>query len=152
MTKINFYHLTTTVLGKALPKLLEKVLENNLNALVLSSNTEQVEKLNKELWTYTTKVFLPHGSKEDGFSDQQPIYLTDDYNDNPNNAKVLAITYDAFSESSESLNNFERVIYIFDGNDDDQLLKARQKWKDFKLSDYNLVYWQQLKNGGWEQK
>lgn len=149
MANINFYHLTTTPLGKALPKLLEKVLENNLKAQVLSVTKEQVKQLNKELWTYTTKVFLPHGSVDEDFPEQQPIYLTDKASDNPNNATILAITFNA---EHGNLDNFAKVMYLFDGQDEVQLANARSKWKEFStISNHQLIYWKQDKKGVWSK-
>jgi len=148
MAKINFYHLTKSPLGKALPKLLEKVIESDYRALVVASSDEKLEQLNKELWTYTTKYFLPHGTKKDGFSEKQPIFLTC-ANDNPNGAKVLAFVGDA---EPFDLEKFEKCVYMFDGNDDNEMQIARSRWKEYKNSGYELTYWQQNKKGGWEEK
>lgn len=147
MTQINFYHLTSSPLGKALPKLLEKVLASNLRALVVATSDERVEQLNKELWTYTTKVFLPHGAREDGFAEQQPIYLTA-ANENPNGATVLALVDDA---RIKGLEGFEKCLYLFDGNDPVQLSGARARWKSFKEAGHTVTYWKQTAKGGWEQ-
>jgi DNA polymerase III subunit chi len=146
--KINFYHLTHTPLGKALPRLLEKVIESNMRAVVKLEDDPAVEKLNMELWTYTTKVFLPHGSKADGYSAQQPIYLTAE-NENPNGAKVLAFIGNA---TPCKFDGFEKCLYMFDGNDANQLQTARARWKEFKDSGFELIYWQQSEQGAWENR
>jgi DNA polymerase-3 subunit chi len=147
MTKINFYHLTSSPLGKALPKLLEKVIASDARVVVQAPSHERMEQLNSELWTYTTKFFLPHGSKADGFADEQPIYLTAS-NENPNGATILAIVENA--EVSE-LQSFEKCLYMFDGNDAAQLQTARSRWKEYKTAGHELTYWQQNPKGGWEE-
>ena len=147
MTKINFYHLTSSPLGKALPKLLEKVIASGVNALVLAPNDEKVAELNRELWTYTTKVFLPHGSKEDGFCDEQPIYLTAE-NDNPNKAEILAMVGDS---QPTDISAFSKCLYMFDGNDEQQLQAARKRWKQYKEAEFEITYWKQTPKGIWEQ-
>jgi len=147
MAKINFYHLTSSPVGKALPKLLEKVIATGVRVVVQAISDEKVQQLNRELWTYTTKVFLPHGSKEDGYADEQPIYLTA-ANENPNGATILAIVENAESMEMES---FEKCLYMFDGNDTSQLQTARKRWKEYKESGFELIYWKQNPKGGWEK-
>lgn len=147
MANVNFYHLTVSPMGKALPKLLEKVIGNNMRALVVASNDEEVEKLNKELWTYTTKFFLPHGSIKDGYTEQQPIFISAS-NDNINNSNVLVIVGNAVFENVEK---FEKSLYMFDGDSEEQLSTARKRWKELKSQGHELIYWQQNKKGGWEK-
>lgn len=144
--QINFYHLTKSPVGKALPRLLEKVLTSGVKTIVLAPDEKRTEELNRDLWTYTTKVFLPHGSKNDGFSDEQPIYLTAG-NENPNGATVLAIVEGA---NSDNINAFEKCLYMFDGTDDSQLKTARQRWKEYNNAGHSTIYWQQNSKGGWE--
>lgn len=147
MSVINFYHLTVTPLGKALPKLMEKVYTSGNKALIVTKDLEQTEDLNKQLWTYTTKFFLPHGSKEDGFSEKQPIYITND-NENPNGATILAFVGNA---EPEGIANFDKCLYMFDGNDDSEIATARDRWKEYKSQGHEITYWQQTEKGGWEK-
>jgi len=46
MTEIGFYHLQRSPLERALPKLLEKVLEAGKRAVVVARSDERVEQLN----------------------------------------------------------------------------------------------------------
>ncbi|MDA0782295.1 MAG: DNA polymerase III subunit chi [Rickettsiales bacterium] len=148
MTMINFYHLTKLPVGKALPKLLEKAIMADKRVMVQLTDDIRVEQLNKEMWTYTTKFFLPHGAKGDGFEDEQPIYLTAS-NENANGATILAMVENA---TIDNLNDFEKCIYMFDGNDESQLKAARVHWKEFKSIGHEVTYWQQTPKGGWEAK
>ena len=66
MVEIAFYQLRRTPLEKALPKLLEKVLESGRRAVVLAASEERAEALNAALWTYEQGSFLPHGTARDG--------------------------------------------------------------------------------------
>jgi DNA polymerase-3 subunit chi len=147
MTKVNFYHLTSSPIGKALPKLLEKAIASNARVVVQAESEDKVAQLNSELWTYTTKFFLPHGAKEDGFADQQPIYLTAS-NENPNGATILAIAENAVATD---MDKFEKCLYMFDGNDASQLQTARSRWKEYKEAGFEVTYWQQNAKGGWEE-
>ena len=94
MTEVSFYHLQRRSLEETLPKLLERVIASNLRAVVLAESAERVEALNSQLWTYNPDGFLPHGSARDGFSADQPIFLTSN-EENPNGATVLLLVGEA---------------------------------------------------------
>ena len=64
MTEVSFYHLTARPLESALPRLLERTLESNSRAVVITSSDERVEMLDDLLWTYDPASWLPHGTKK----------------------------------------------------------------------------------------
>ena len=66
MTEIGFYHLLTTPLERALPRLLERARAQGYRLVVRAASSERVEHLNALLWTYDEAGFLPHGSARDG--------------------------------------------------------------------------------------
>lgn len=147
MTEIGFYHLTTLPLERALPRLLEKVLENQKRAVILCSSSERLDFLNASLWTTGKLSFIPHGSEKEGFSKEQPVWLTTK-DENPNGAQFLILT-----EGSEcpSLASYERCLDLFDGNDEETVLKARERWKKYKDAGHNVTYWKQSESGAWEK-
>jgi DNA polymerase-3 subunit chi len=148
MTEIGFYHLQRMPLDRALPKLLEKVLERGLRAVVVAGSEERVEALNTALWTYEQESFLPHGSARDGNAEAQPIWLTVE-DENPNGATVLVLTDGA---DSAQLDRFERCVLMFDGTDEEALAAARRRWQTYKSAGHKLTYNQQTEQGGWEKK
>jgi len=148
MTEIGFYHLQRMPLERALPKLLEKVLERGLRAVVVAGSEERVEALNTALWTYEQDSFLPHGSARDGNAEAQPIWLTVE-DENPNGASVLVLTD---GTDSRQLERFERCVLMFDGTDEAALAAARQRWQTYKAAGHKLTYNQQTEQGGWERK
>ena len=150
MNRIDFYHLQKQSLDQVLPKLIEKAYQLKKNINILIGNEERVEYINSLLWTFNDEKFIPHGSKKDGFCEMQPIFLSAE-NINPNNASLLFIVDDA-DVIIENINNYERIFYIFDGNSEFSLNKARILWKALKNSGNNLNYWQQDSTGKWEQK
>ena len=88
MSRIDFYHLQKQSLDEVLPKLLSKAYESDNRIVVKTVSDERVTYLNGYLWTFNDESFLPHGSKKDGFAEQQPIFLTAD-SQNPNGATFL---------------------------------------------------------------
>ncbi|AWK89012.1 DNA polymerase III subunit chi [Azospirillum thermophilum] len=148
MTEVRFYHLQRRTLEQALPKILEKVVERGWRAVVLAASPERVDALNQHLWTYDPASFLPHGAARDGFADKQPIWLTAE-DENPNGAGVLVQVDGVMSERAAT---YDLVCDIFDGNDEEAVLAARDRWKAFKAAGHALTYWQQTDRGGWEKK
>ena len=148
MTDIGFYHLTRTPLDRALPRLLEKVLKGNKRAVVRAGSIERVEFLNAALWTYDSSSFLPHGTISEGNEAEQPIWLTDGPQC-PNEAEILILTDNV---TADNIDRFERCLEIFDGRDPEAIKAARSRWRTYSDAGYNLTYWQQNENGGWEQK
>lgn len=148
MIEVSVYQLTMTPLEKTLPKLMEKVIQGGKRAVVMASSKERVEVLNTILWTYSTLTFLPHGSVEDDFAEDQPIWLTNEL-ENPNNADVLVLCDGA--EVSD-IQGFSRLLDLFDGNDLQATNQARQRVKDYRQQGCQVTFWQQGLGGVWEKK
>lgn len=148
MSEARFYHLQRTGLDQALPRLLEKTLERGWRAVVLAGSAERVEALNQHLWTYTADSFLPHGSRRDGFAEDQPVWLTE-REENPNRAQVLFLVD---GTAAETPGGFTLVCDLFDGNDPAAVAAARERWRRAKAAGLSLTYWQQTERGGWSCK
>jgi DNA polymerase-3 subunit chi len=146
VVEYGFYHLTRTALEPALGRLLERVLASGQRAVVVASSPERVEALNRALWTFGRESFLPHGSREDGFAEDQPVYLTDQASF-PNGATVLVLVDGA---ELEPPSQFTRCLYMFDGNDEDALARARDLWRRLREGGAALTYWQQTERG-WQK-
>ncbi len=148
MSDVLFYHLLSTPLEAVLPDLLEKSLAKGWTAVVQTGSAGRVEALNIALWDYKEESFLPHGSSLDGEGADQPIWLTDG-SDNPNGAAIRFLVDGAEIEDAGS---YERVVYLFNGNDQDQLAHARGRWKVEKAAGHAVTYWAQNEYGKWEKK
>jgi DNA polymerase-3 subunit chi len=148
MTAINFYQLQRSSLEEALEKLLQKVLGGQARAVVLAGSEERVEVLNAALWTLSPSSFLPHGSRRDGHAASQPVWLTTE-DENPNGASVLVLTDGMVSKRVQ---DYERCLELFDGDDAAAVTAARDRWRGYKAEGHTLSYWQQNPNGGWEKK
>jgi DNA polymerase-3 subunit chi len=151
VAEIGFYHLTRTPLDQALPRLLGRVVAGGGRAMVLCGGAERVEALDAALWLSSDPDWLPHGTKRSGNADLQPIWLTEEdapAEGAPNGARFLFLLDGA---ESARLDRFERVLDLFDGNDEAALAAARRRWSAAKASGHALSYWQQGPRG-WEKK
>ncbi|MDR6292825.1 MULTISPECIES: DNA polymerase III subunit chi [Inquilinus] len=148
MAEIRFYHLTARTLEQTLPVLLERTLQRGWRAVVCVGSEERVETLAGHLWTWSKEGFLPHGTKRDGFAEEQPVWITDQV-ENPNRAQVLFLGDGADSDGG---GGFETVCDLFDGNDPDAVQAARGRWKSRREAGHALVYYQQDEAGAWSEK
>ena len=139
MSRIGFYHLHGNQLGSVLPKLLERVLAEDMRAVVTAPDETRVRALDRLLWTYESGSWLPHGTAEGGTPDAQPILIGTD-GANPNGATCLFLTGGA---PAGRLDDYERVFTLFDGEDDTELRQARALWRSLKDTGHDLAYWKQ---------
>ncbi len=139
MTRVDFYHLKTLSLERALPSLLAKVHSAKHRAVLLSGSPARVETLTAILWTYTPASWLPHGSLADGYPTRQPIWLTT-ADENPNKADIL-ILIDGMDSSHKA--QYWRCLDLFDGNDPVAVAGAYRRWRACKDSGFVVFYWQQ---------
>lgn len=145
---ISFYHLTSSPLEKALPALMEKLVQSGKRAVLMADNEELLKRIDQFLWTFSTNRFVPHGMKEDGYEEKQPIYLTSE-EENPNKAEILVTVGDVEPDFRES---FSRWLVVFDGANDVELNAMRQKWKTLNAQEsHTLAYWKQGDDGKWQQ-
>jgi DNA polymerase-3 subunit chi len=111
--------------------------------VVVASSAERVEALNRALWTFGRESFLPHGTRDDGFAEDQPVFLTDQA-DYPNGATVLVLVDGAEVDPAPQ---FARCLYLFDGNDTAAVAQARALWRRWHDRGEALTYWQQTERG-----
>jgi len=147
MAEIGFYHLLSTPLERALPRLLERATGQGLRIVLRAGSPERVEHLNAVLWNYDEASFLPHGSARDGNAAAQPIWLSHEA-ENPNGAAMLVLVDGV---AAADLTGFARCADLFDGNDPAAVAAARDRWRTAGAAGHSLTYWQQT-DKGWEKK
>ena len=142
--QVGFYHLTRTPLERALPKLLEKAHGTNKSVLLLA-HTQRMEALDQLLWTYSPDSFMPHAVAGAGADDAQPVLIADRVAPR----EIICVTNGDYIDQTADC---ERVLDMFDGNNDQQLQQARGRWKQYKEAGCVMSYFQQTDAGGWEKK
>ena len=80
---------------------------------------------------------------------EQPIVLTVN-GENPNRTTVRFLIDNApLPEDSES---YERLVLVFNGDDDVALETARTVWTDCKSRGFDVTYWQADEHGRWQRR
>ncbi|CAG2173489.1 unnamed protein product [Oppiella nova] len=134
MQQFSFYHTIEGQLYKTTCILAEKSYHNNLKVVILTLDVDVQEQINKLMWTYSRKHFIPHGSKLDPLPEKQPIYITH-IMENPNNANILIITAPF---------NIEMIL-----NESHLIIQAI---KTIGLNDnYKIDYYKQSPNYSWSK-
>lgn len=150
MTEVLFYHLTEQNLFQTLPGLLERSLEREWRVVVQCGSEGVRDNLDAHLWSYRDDSFLPHGTEKSlpNSPDVYPIWLTTNM-ENENKAHIRFLVDGAVPDSVE---DYQRAIYMFDGFDEFAVAEARTRWKIEKAAGHELTYWQQKEGGGWVKK
>ena len=149
MTEIFFYHLQRQPIERVLPQLLERSYERGWRVVVQAASDERLDALDALLWTYRDDNFLPHGTTREPDPAAQPILLTTSAH-NPNGATVrFLIDGVPMPEDAES---YDRIVLLFDGEDDDALAAARAHWNEAKTQGFAVTYWQPDEQGRWVKK
>ena len=149
MTEVWFYHLQTRPLEDTLPRLLERSLERDWHVVVQTTDPQRIEALDQSLWTYRDDAFLPHGREGDALQAHDPIILATTAI-NPNQA-ALRVLIDR-APLPEDANSYERIVLMFDGQDEISLVDAREQWSKAKKMGLDVTYWQQDDNGAWGKR
>lgn len=149
MVEVLFYHLTESRLEDALPGLLERSLAKGWRVVVQCASEERRDALDHHLWVYRDESFLPHGSDADGSGALQPILLTVEAAQEANDPHVRFLVEGA---EPAALDRYVRAVYLFDGHDEDQIGRARERWKVEKAAGHDVTYWQQTDAGTWVKK
>lgn len=146
MTAIQFYHLTSTPLERAVPKLVEKAYGAGMRVLLLMGSEEMVEYMNQQLWTYAQLGFLPHGTLKEAAPERQPVLIAC-AETAVNKPDALFVTEGSEAPAPEA---YKRILDIFDGNNESAVTNARARWKRYKDAGHELAYFKQ-EDGAWQK-
>ena len=149
MTEVLFYQLQRQKLENVLPALLEKSLERGWKVAVQGSSEERIDALDAHLWTYRDDGFLPHGTWREPEAAQQPVLLT--VTDSNSNAATVRFLIDGAPMPAD-LQSYQRVVLLFDGEDEDAVAAARAHWSAVKEKGLDATYWQTDEQGRWAKK
>jgi len=149
MTEVLFYQLQGQKLEGVLPTLLEKSLERGWKVIVQGASEERIEALDAHLWTYRDDDFLPHGTWREAEAAAQPVLLTLT-DSNPNGANVRFLIDGAPVPADAE--TYQRIVLLFDGEDEEAVKAARERWSDAKARGFEATYWQTDANGRWVKK
>lgn len=148
MAEVLFYHMTESTLEEALPGLLERSVARGWRAVVQAGTDERRDALDAHLWSYRDNSFLAHGTDRDNHAAEQPVLLTV----GQGNANAAQVRFLVDGAEPDSLDGYDRAVFMFDGHDATQVEAARGHWKTMKAAGHTVTYWQQTPDRRWERK
>jgi len=94
MIKISYYKTSKDKIPKAFCMLAEKCYHSNISLFVFTNNEKSTTELDKALWTYSKKQFIPHGTIHDPICEKQPILLGEVFRNSNKAASMIIINAD----------------------------------------------------------
>jgi DNA polymerase III subunit chi len=145
---IQFYQLLSSPLSVALTALVNKAVTSGFN-ICITAKLDDISELSDNLWEQGGAVFLPNCRVDAENAEIYPII----FSENPiniNAAKLLIITNGLEYQPQEQ--SFERILFVFDGNQAEELSNARNLWKRYRDCEVELSFYEQQENGVWSRK
>ncbi|MEM6338573.1 MAG: DNA polymerase III subunit chi [Pseudomonadota bacterium] len=158
MTKISFYQTQSEDLAKTFCKISEKCYYNNLNTLVITGNEDYSNSLDKSLWTYSKKHFIPHATINDSRPSDQSILITTKP-ENLNSAEIIIfvnpnkqIILESISENSQILfDQITKIIFVFDETNLVQATEIKNIFDTSKIHSSETNYFIKTPKGAWQE-
>lgn len=141
-SKIMFYHATETSVIAVLFELLKKSLQARKRCLVVFDTLENASHISSRLWKFQEDFIMPHGLITEEFPEKQLILLSDNTKNINNSDYIFFIG----RMNVTDFNHFERSIVIFDNSCDITKDHIRQEFKQLRLANHEVTYYQQHQN------
>lgn len=157
MIKISCYKTKQELLPKAFCQLAQKCYYSSINTCVITNNNDFAAELDRVLWTYSKKYFIPHATSQDPLTQEQPIYITH-FVENPNNSKIIILVNPTednllklFSSTKEvALDTIEKIMIIFDDTQITQFSEIQTLLLKTGLHNSKINLFEQLISGLWQ--
>ena len=151
MAVAKFYHLTRDPVEQLLPVLVGKALEIGLRVALRGTDAARMEALDRALWQ--GDGFLPHGIAGGPQDADQPCLLVWDTRpvDALPNTPGCLVTLDGAEVAAAEAAAVERLCVVFDGMDEDAVVRARAQWRTLTGAGIDAEYWSR-ESGRWECK
>jgi DNA polymerase-3 subunit chi len=121
MIKISYYKTTQEKLPKAFCMLAEKCYHNGIKLFVHTNSKEYTVELDRVLWTYSKKQFIPHSTIDDLLPEIQHILIGSELKNLNNSSNMIIINASeskilSIIASNENLliAKCERLIFLYD--------------------------------------
>jgi len=135
MNRIDFYlipHARSQSFYLFICRLVEKAYHSQHQVYIYSQNDEELENIDKLLWTFKDISFLPHVNSKALNQMSAPILLTDSIDD-----KKAEVLINLNTNPIVACDKFERIIEVV-SSEELQKNISREKYKHYKSIGLNL--------------
>lgn len=132
MITINFYKLFEKGnLLSAISLISNKILEADEKVILFLEGEDEMKQMDEKLWSFSQSEFIPHLSENseefEEFKDETPILLT---TKQENTISATNLIIFKKPQNIEFFKQFNRVFFLFSQENEEELLKAREFWKE----------------------
>ncbi|MBA4141717.1 MAG: DNA polymerase III subunit chi [Nitrosospira sp.] len=132
MTEIDFYSGSGDKLNTAC-RLVAKAVRNGLKVMVYTSDPAAIEQMDKLLWTFSAKDFIPHCRAGNELADVTPVILGDNAIKIPHNDVLLNLDL----ANPTFFSRFRRLIEIT-GTTPEDTRAARKRYRFYQDRGYEI--------------
>jgi len=158
MLKISCYQTTQSQLPKAFCQITEKCYYSNLKTNVFTENHDYSENLDRVLWIYSKKHFIPHATCSDPLPEKQPVYITHELK-NYNKAEILIFINTSRATLLEAISqkdllrstNVQKILFIFDETQKMNSNEIKLLLEKSDISNFTINAFSQTLKGSWEE-
>lgn len=158
MIKINCYQTTQNQLAKTFCQLTEKCYYSNLRTNVFTENEDYSQNLDRVLWTYSKKHFIPHATSSDPLPEKQPVFITHNVNEynqaeiiifvNPSQKTIL----ESFAKNSIIKSKVvQKILFIHDDIQKLHSAAINRLLEKSYINKFVISLFSQSKSGAWEK-
>lgn len=122
--RLDFYLSARHPVDRVLPAVAAKAREAGQRLLVVSDDSEQLDRLGAALWAYRPEAFLANGRAGEPHAERQPILLSAAC-EAANGARLIALADGQWRPEAEA---FDRVLLFFGETGREA---ARAVWRQF---------------------
>lgn len=147
MSRVDFYRLTRDPVERVIPAIAGKILDGNVQLLVVAAQDAQRRAIDEALWTVQPASFLPHGPADGPDAQFDPILIAASFGTPPaNGASHVAL---ADGEWNDAALEFDRAFFFFDNSRIDD---ARATWRKLgTMDEVEIHFWKQDDHGRWSE-
>jgi DNA polymerase-3 subunit chi len=144
--ELSFYHFTSSPLAVGLPRLIKKIYESKQNLLVVCKTQSEMNELDRVLWSFSPKEFIPHGIAGQEDAELQPVLFAMNQSANQNSAEILLSSNGEVVDLNSS---FKKYLYAFYGNSQ-EVKHMLDLYNEYKTREnINAIFWRQDQIGKW---
>lgn len=137
MTQIDFYiHSDSNRSDRLLTacRLAQKIYEQQLKAYILADDEAVASQLDKLLWTFRDKSFIPHGISDQSDASVTPILIGwDNSGGHPHDDVLINLSH----RVPETFSRYHRVVEIIDHHEETRS-HGRERFKFYKSRGYPM--------------
>lgn len=139
--------------------LAEKCYHNSVNIFVYTDSREYTLELDRILWTYSKKQFIPHGTINDPHPEKQPILIgSAPLNIDKTYDGIMLVNTDVDkillllgNDKAVNVNTVKRFFFLYDQEFNISDTDLRDIFTKSAFSDFNFESYVQSEKGGWQK-